>query len=300
MTMKKVGFIGLGIMGNPMVKNLLKSGYQVTIFDLNESAIEKLVQAGAIASTTKEMAQTMDIIITMLPAAAHVRSVFEDENGLLKNGHPGLIVVDMSSIGPKDAKYLATEAQKYQIETLDAPVSGGEPKAIDGTLSIMVGGAESTFNQALDVLSSMGKDIVLVGNHGSGVTAKLANQIIVNLNIAALSEALVLAAKAEIDIEKMYQAIRGGLAGSTVMDAKVPLILDRNFKPGGTIAINMKDLTNVLQTAHDLDVPLPLSSQLLEIFHALKADGKAMNDHGGIVQFYEKNANVEVKRSENR
>lgn len=296
--MKKVGFVGLGIMGHPMSKNLLKAGYDLSVFDLSEDAVQKLVNLGAKEQSVKEMAQEADVIITMLPAAAHVLSTLEGADGVFENAHQGLVIIDMSSIGPVDAKKIAEEAAKYGVETLDAPVSGGEPKAIDGTLSIMVGGKQETLDQVDDVLHAMGADIVLVGNHGSGVTAKLANQIIVNLNIAALSEALVLAAKADIDIEKMYQAIRGGLAGSTVMDAKVPLILDRNFKPGGTMAINMKDLTNVLQTAHDLDVPVPFSSQLLEIFHSLKADGKIMNDHGGIVQYFEKIANVTVTRGD--
>ena len=148
-----------------------------------------------------------------------------------------------------------------------------------------------------DVLFSMGSAVTLVGGNGCGSTAKLANQIIVNLNIAAMSEALVLAAKAGIDIDKMYQAIRGGLAGSAVLDAKVPLILDRNFVAGGRIDINLKDITNVMETAHAIGVPLPLSSQLLEIFHALKVDGKASHDHGGIVQYYEKLAQVEVRRA---
>lgn len=296
--MKKIGFVGLGIMGNPMSKNLVKAGYDLSVFDLNKDAVQRLVDLGAKEKSTKKMAQESDVIITMLPAAAHVLSTLEGKDGIFENAHQGLIVIDMSSIGPVDAKKIASEAVKYGVETLDAPVSGGEPKAIDGTLSIMVGGKQDTLHKVDEVLHVIGEDIVLVGDHGSGVTAKLANQVIVNLNIAALSEALVLAAKAGIDIEKMYQAIRGGLAGSTVMDAKVPLILDRNFKPGGTMAINMKDLTNVLQTAHDLDVPVPFSSQLLEIFHSLKADGKIMNDHGGIVQYFEKIANVTVTRGE--
>lgn len=296
--MKKIGFVGLGIMGHPMSKNLLQAGFEVSVFDLSKDAVQKLVDLGAKEQSVKEMAQEADVIITMLPAAAHVLSTLRGADGVFENAHQGLVVIDMSSIGPVDAKKIAEEAAKYGVETLDAPVSGGEPKAIDGTLSIMVGGQQETLDQVDDVLHAMGADIVLVGNHGSGVTAKLANQIIVNLNIAALSEALVLAAKAGIDIDKMYQAIRGGLAGSTVMDAKVPLILDRNFKPGGTMAINMKDLTNVLQTAHDLDVPVPFSSQLLEIFHSLKADGKIMNDHGGIVQYFEKIANVTVTRGD--
>lgn len=296
--MKKIGFIGLGIMGYPMTKNLLDHDFQVTAFDLNENAVKKATALGASTASVADIAKTTDVVITMLPAAKHVRSVLEGADGVFQNGHAGQIVIDMSSIGPTDAQALAKEAADYQIETLDAPVSGGEPGAVAGNLSIMVGGAEATLNAVMDVLQAMGQDIVLVGDHGSGVTAKLANQVIVNLNIAALSEALVLAAKAGIDVDKMYHAIRGGLAGSHVMDAKTPLILDRNFKPGGTIAINMKDLTNVMSTAHDLDVPMPLSSQLLEIFHALKADGKLMNDHGGIVQYFEKIANVEVKRSD--
>lgn len=293
---KKIGFIGLGIMGNPMTKNLLKAGFEVSVFDLNEEAISRLVDQGAKKKNVADMAKEMDVIITMLPAAAHVRETMVKKEGIFAHARKGLIVIDMSSIGPKDAIELAQQAKEYGVEMLDAPVSGGEPKAIDGTLSIMVGGEEETFEKALEVFKGVGKDVVLVGGHGSGVTVKLANQIIVNLNIAAVSEALVLAAKAGIDIEKMYQAIRGGLAGSTILDAKVPLILDRNFKPGGTIAINMKDITNVMETAHDLDVPLPMSSQLLEIFHSLKADGKVMNDHGGIVQYYEKIANTEVNR----
>nr|WP_106780439.1 2-hydroxy-3-oxopropionate reductase [Lysinibacillus timonensis] len=296
---KKVGFVGLGIMGKPMSKNLLKAGFEVYVFDINQDAVNELVDAGAKASTVIEMGETCDCVITMLPAAPHVKSTILGEKGLLTTAKSGLVIIDMSSISPVDSKEIANEAAKKGVHMIDAPVSGGEPKAIDGTLSIMAGGKEEAFGSVIDVLKGVGKDIVLVGDNGSGVTAKLANQIIVNLNIAAMSEALVLAAKSGIDIEKMYQAIRGGLAGSAVLDAKVPLILDRNFKPGGTIAINMKDITNVMETAHSLDVPLPLSSHLLEIFHALKADGKIMNDHGGIVQYYEKLANVEVKRVEN-
>jgi 2-hydroxy-3-oxopropionate reductase len=195
------------------------------------------------------------------------------------------------------SREIASELAKKGIEMLDAPVSGGEPKAIDGSLAIMVGGKEEVFESVKDVLYCMGKDVTLVGGNGCGTTAKLANQVIVNLNIAAMSEALVLAAKAGIDIQKMYQAIRGGLAGSAVLDAKVPLILERNFVAGGRIDINLKDITNVMETAHEIGVPLPLTSQLLEILHALKIDGKASHDHGGIVQYYEKLANVEVRGS---
>lgn len=292
-----VGFIGLGIMGKPMSLNLINAGNSLTVFDLNEEAVNSLVEAGAVAANSpKEVAERSDVIITMLPASKHVKEVILGENGILEGAKEGSIIIDMSSITPDVSRELATEVMKKGIEMLDAPVSGGEPKAIDGTLAIMVGGKEPIFESVKSVLYGMGKEVTLVGDNGCGVTAKLANQIIVNLNIAAMSEALVLAAKAGIDIEKMYQAIRGGLAGSAVLDAKVPMILDRNFIAGGSIAINLKDITNVMETAHEIGVPLPLSSQLLEIFHSLKVDGKINDDHGSIVRYYEKLANTEVKR----
>lgn len=295
---KNIGFIGLGIMGKPMALNLIKAGHTLTVNDLSQEAVKTLVAAGATAvNSAKEVAEKSEVIITMLPASKHVQSVVQGENGILAGAKEGSIIIDMSSITPAVSKALAEEAAEKGVGFLDAPVSGGEPGAINGTLAIMVGGKEDVFENAKPVLYDMGKAVTLVGDSGCGVTAKLANQIIVNLNIAAMSEALVLAAKAGIDIDKMYQAIRGGLAGSAVLDAKVPLILERNFVPGGTMAINMKDITNVMDTAHDIDVPLPLSSHLLEIFHALKADGKIMDDHGGIVQYYEKLANVEVKKA---
>ncbi|MGD6942740.1 2-hydroxy-3-oxopropionate reductase [Cytobacillus gottheilii] len=293
----KVGFIGLGIMGLPMVRNLLKNGNTVTVFDINKAAVDTLAAEGAQpASSGKEVAAASDVVITMLPKGEHVRQAVFGENGVMEGAREGAIIIDMSSVSPVESKEMADMAAKGGARFLDAPVSGGEPKAIDGTLSIMVGGDEEAFESVKNVLLAMGTDIVRVGDSGCGTTAKLANQIIVNLNIAAVSEALILAAKAGIDLEKMYQAIRGGLAGSTVMDAKIPMILERNFKAGGRVDINMKDLTNVMNTAHELAVPLPLSSQLLEIFHSLKADGKEALDHASIVQHYEKLANIEVSK----
>ena len=292
----RVGFIGLGIMGKPMALNILKAGYDVTVNDLNTESVETLVQAGAVFGTPADMGATCDVIITMLPASHHVQQVVLGENGLLQTATAGTILIDMSSISPVASVEIANQAALRDVEMLDAPVSGGEPKAIDGTLSIMVGGKETVFETVKPLLEVVGASVTLVGKNGSGVTAKLANQIIVNLNIAAMSEALTLAAKAGIDVEKMYQAIRGGLAGSAVLDAKVPLILERNFVAGGRIDINLKDMTNVMETAHEIGVPLPLSSQLVEIFHALKIDGKAADDHGGIIQYYEKLAHVEVRK----
>ncbi|MER2033025.1 MULTISPECIES: 2-hydroxy-3-oxopropionate reductase [Exiguobacterium] len=292
----RVGFIGLGIMGKPMALNILKAGYDVTVNDLNTESVETLVQAGAVFGTPADMGATCDVIITMLPASHHVEQVVLGENGLLQTATAGTILIDMSSISPVASVEIAQQAALRGVEMLDAPVSGGEPKAIDGTLSIMVGGKDDVFETVRPLLEVIGASVTLVGKNGSGVTAKLANQIIVNLNIAAMSEALTLAAKAGIDVEKMYQAIRGGLAGSAVLDAKVPLILERNFVAGGRIDINLKDMTNVMETAHEIGVPLPLSSQLVEIFHALKIDGKAADDHGGIIQYYEKLAHVEVRK----
>lgn len=296
---KNIGFIGLGIMGRPMTLNLLKAGNNVTVYDINKDAVEKLVKEGAKgAASPKEVGENSDIIITMVPNSQHVREAVLGENGVAKGAKAGSVVIDMSSITPVASKQIAEELFKVGIEMLDAPVSGGEPGAIAGTLAIMVGGKSEVFEDVKDVLYAVGKTVTLVGGNGCGVTAKLANQVIVNLNIAAMSEALVLAAKAGIDIDKMYQAIRGGLAGSAVLDAKVPLILERNFVAGGRIDINLKDITNVMETAHGIDVPLPLCSQLLEIMHALKVDGKAGDDHGGIVQYYEKLAKVEVRKEQ--
>ncbi|WP_322905808.1 2-hydroxy-3-oxopropionate reductase [Paenibacillus campi] len=293
---KRLGFIGLGIMGRPMVSNLLQAGYEVKVFDINTAAVDTLVSQGASSGTTPaEVAMQSEIIFTMLPNSSHVQQVVLGENGVLQGAIPGSIIVDMSSISPVISRDIAAAVQTAGLHMIDAPVSGGEPKAIDGTLAIMAGGDESVFNSVLPVLEVMGSQVIRVGANGSGTTAKLANQIIVNLNIAAMSEALVFAAKAGIDIGKMYEAIRSGLAGSAVLDAKVPLILERNFVAGGRIDINLKDMTNVMETAHDIGVPLPLSSQLLEIFHALKVDGKAADDHGGIVQYFEKLAGVEVR-----
>jgi len=292
----KLGFIGLGIMGKPMTQNLLKNGYEVTVYDINQAAVEELANHGARgAKTPREVGEHSEIIFTMLPKGEHVVSVVLGESGVIEGAKVGAIVVDMSSISPVQSKEIADALAAKGMHMLDAPVSGGEPKAIDGTLAIMVGGKEAIFETVKPVLQSMGKDITLVGDHGCGTTAKLANQILVNVHIAAMSEALILASKAGIDLKKMYEAIRGGLAGSAVLDAKVPLVLERNFVAGGRIDINAKDLTNVMDTAQSIGVPLPLTSQVLEMYHSLMAEGKAGDDHGGLIQFYEKLANFEVK-----
>jgi len=295
MMKKEIGFIGLGIMGKPMSKNLLKAGYSLVVYDINTNAVEELVKAGALeAKSAKEVAQRTDIILTMLPNSPHVKEVVLGKDGVLEGAKHGCILVDMSSIAPKVSQELFNICKEKGVVLLDAPVSGGEPKAISATLSIMVGGPEDAFESVKEILHKMGTSVVLVGEIGSGNVTKLANQMIVALNIAAMSEALVLAAKAGVDPERVYQAIRGGLAGSTVLDAKAPMVMQRNFNPGFRIELHIKDLINALDTAHEIGVPVPLTAQILEIMQALKADGKAGNDHGGVIQFYEKLAHVEV------
>ncbi len=295
--MEKIGFIGLGIMGNPMAKNLLKAGYSLTVYDIVQEKIDDLVKAGAQAgSSSKDVAEKSEIVITMLPNSPEVKEAVLGDDGILDGVKPGMILVDMSSIAPLASKEVSAEAEKKGVIMLDAPVSGGEPKAVEGTLAIMVGGPAETFDKVKDILGLMGASVTLVGDIGSGNMTKLANQIIVALNIAAMSEAMTLATKSGVDPEKVFQAIRGGLAGSTVLDAKMPLVLEGNFKPGFRIELHIKDLANALDTAHEVGVPVPLSGVVMEAMQALRVDGKGGDDHGGIIQFYEKLAKVEVRR----
>jgi 2-hydroxy-3-oxopropionate reductase len=292
----KIGFIGLGIMGKPMAKNLLKAGYELVVYDIIAAPVKEAVAAGAKAGTSsKDVAARSDVIITMLPNSPHVKEAILGKDGLIEAVKSGSIVVDMSSIAPLAAREVAAELAKKGVEMLDAPVSGGEPKAIDGTLAIMVGGKAEVFEKVKPTLLKMGSLAVLCGEIGSGNVTKLANQIIVALNIAAMSEALVLAAKAGVDPGRVYQAIRGGLAGSTVLDAKAPMVLKGNYKPGFRIELHIKDLQNALDTAHAFGVPVPLTSGIMEIMQALRVDGKQKDDHGGVIQFYEKLAGQTVR-----
>lgn len=290
----KVGFIGLGIMGRPMSKNLLKAGYELVVNDFNKDAVAELVSCGAEAAANgAELASKCDVVITMVPNSPHVRAAVLGEGGVAEGAKPGTVVIDMSSIDPTESRAIGAELAKKDIEMLDAPVSGGEPKAIDGTLSVMVGGKKELFDKYYDMLMVMAGSVVYVGDLGAGNVAKLANQIVVAVNIAAVSEALTFAKKAGTDPELVYQAIRGGLAGSTVMDAKAPMMLERNFKPGFRIELHIKDLNNALNAAHAVSSPVPLTGQLMEIMQGLKADGCEKEDHSGIVKYYEKIAGLE-------
>ena len=293
----KIGFIGLGIMGKPMSLNLLKAGYQLVVMDVFEPAVAELVAAGAEAAPTpRAVAELSDIIITMLPNSPQVKQVVLGEEGVIEGARPGAVVIDMSSIAPLVSREVAGKLATNGVEMLDAPVSGGQPKAIDGTLSVMVGGAQEVFDRCYPVMKAMAGSVVRTGSIGAGNITKLANQVIVALNIAAMAEALVLATKAGVEPELVFQAIRGGLAGSTVLDAKAPLVLDRKFNPGFRINLHIKDLANALDTSHELGVPLPLTAAVMEMLQALKVDGQGDADHCSLVRYYEKMAQVEVRR----
>ncbi|WRS26630.1 2-hydroxy-3-oxopropionate reductase [Oscillospiraceae bacterium MB08-C2-2] len=284
-----IGFIGLGIMGKPMSKNLIKAGYSLTVFDIYAPSVEDVVAAGAkAASSVKELAASSDLVITMLPNSPQVKAIVLGEGGVLEGAHAGMTLIDMSSISPIASKEVAAALKEKGVDMLDAPVSGGEPKAVDGTLSIMVGGDAAVFEKFRDLLLKMGSSAVLCGDIGAGNTTKLANQIVVALNIAAVAEAFTLGNKAGVDPQLIYNAIRGGLAGSTVMDAKGPMMIEHNFKPGFKIDLHHKDLANALDTARELDAYLPLTSQAFEILKVLRNEGMGQNDHSGILAYYEK------------
>ena len=283
--------------GKPMSMNLLKAGNELVVFDFNETAVAEVVAAGAKGvKSGAEVATECDTIITMVPNSPHVRAACLGEGGIAEAAKPGTVVIDMSSIDPVESKKIGAELAEKGIELMDAPVSGGEPKAIDGTLSVMVGGKKETFDKYYELLMQMAGSVVYVGELGSGNVAKLANQVIVALNIAAVSEALTLAKKAGTDPELVYQAIRGGLAGSTVLDAKAPMMMDHNFKPGFRIELHIKDLNNALNAAHAVNASLPLTAEIMEIMQSLKADGNEKDDHSAIVKYYEKVSNVSVER----
>ena len=297
--MGTTGFVGLGIMGKPMSKNLVKAGYDLLVFDIVREAVDEVAAAGAkAASSVAEVAQNADVIVTMLPNSPHVQEVVMGADGILANARPGMIVVDMSSISPIVSREIAAACAEKGVVLIDAPVSGGEPKAIEGTLAIMAGGDAEVFERVRPMLEKMGSSVTLVGEVGSGNVTKLANQVIVALNIAAMGEAMVLATKAGVDPEKVYQAIRGGLAGSTVLDQKMGKVLSGNFAPGFRIELHIKDLQNALDASHALNVPLPLTAGAMELMQMCKVAGEAGNDHCGLVKQYERFAGIEVRAAQ--
>lgn len=292
----KVGFIGLGIMGRPMAKNMLKAGVELLVADLNKEAVADVVAAGAEEASYAEIGERCERIIIMVPSGEITKSILFGEGGVASTVKAGTVICDMSSVTPVESQDCYQALKEKGVGFVDAPVSGGEPGAIAGTLAIMAGGDEKDFNEMKEYFDILGSSALLIGGSGSGSVTKLANQVIVNNTIAVVSEAFVLAAKAGADPQKVYEAIRGGLAGSAVLDAKIPMIVERNFKPGGPIRINHKDIKNVVNTAHSIDVPIPYTAQLYEILQTLKIHGHMNDDHGGIVQYFEKLADVEVKK----
>lgn len=284
----KIGLIGLGIMGKPMAKNMLKAGYtDLLVSDLNRAAVEEVAAAGAKAATNVEIGESCDVVLTMLPNSPHVKAVMLGEDGVAAHMRPGTAFIDMSSINPVASKEIAAELAKKDIDMLDAPVSGGEPKAIDGTLSFMVGGKQEVFDKFKPLLETMGASVVRCGDVGAGNTTKLANQIIVACNIQALAEALTLAQKAGVDPTLVFEAIRGGLAGSTVMNAKAPMMIAGNDKPGFKIDLHIKDLNNALDCAHTVGSPLPMTAQVQEVLQWLHNEGCGGCDHSAIAKYYE-------------
>jgi 2-hydroxy-3-oxopropionate reductase len=293
---KRVGFVGLGIMGKPMAKNLLKAEFPLVVFSRSKGPLEELVREGAIsADSARGVAERAETIITMLPDSPEVREVILGKNGVVEGIKAGSVVIDMSSINPLVTQEISRTLEEKGVKMLDAPVSGGETGAIQGTLAIMVGGEKKVFEDCLEILKAMGKNIVHVGGIGAGGYVKLVNQIIVALNIASVGEAFSLGVKAGLDPQVIYQAIRGGLAGSQVLETKAPMIFGRNFKPGFKIKLHHKDLHNALSTAKDLGVPLPLSSFVQQIFVSLITEGKGNEDHSALATFFEKMARVEIK-----
>ncbi|MGA3166060.1 MAG: 2-hydroxy-3-oxopropionate reductase [Terriglobia bacterium] len=295
--MSQIGFIGLGIMGKPMSRNLIKAGYSLVVYDLRPDPVAELKAAGAApAASCRDAAARSEVIITMLPDGPDVERAVLGPGGVLEGARQGSVVVDMSSISPNVAQKVGAACAAQGVDFLDAPVSGGEPKAVDGTLSIMVGGTQATFARVQPILQKMGSAVTRTGPVGAGNTTKLANQIIVACNIAAMGEALVLATRAGLDPEVVFNAIKGGLAGSTVLNAKAPMVIGRNFKPGFRIELHQKDLRNALLAAESAKVPLPLTSQVQQMLMALMNEGKGHLDHSAIVQFIERLAGIEVSK----
>ena len=292
-----IGFIGLGIMGKPMSRNLMKAGHRLVVFDIVAESVDAIVAEGAArGASAADVASRSDIVITMLPDGPEVDQAVLGPGGVLEGARPGTLVIDMSSISPLVAQKAGAACAAKGVDFLDAPVSGAEPGAIAGTLAIMVGGKPEVFDRAVPVLKAMGATVTLTGPVGAGNVTKLANQIMVACNIAAMGEALVLATKAGLDPEVVFNAVKGGLAGSNVLNAKAPMVIARNFKPGFRIRLHQKDLRNALLAAESRKVGLPITSLVQQMLIALMNHGKGDLDHSGIVTFLENLAQTEVRK----
>jgi 2-hydroxy-3-oxopropionate reductase len=291
----RIGFIGLGTMGRPMARNILKAGYPLIAYNRSPDRGRELEAEGAtLYISPKELAQRSDIVFVMVSDSAAVEEVVLGENGVAERDRAGMVVVDMSSISPLLTKQIATKLGDKRIDMLDAPVSGGEEGAINGTLSIMVGGKPEVFRRVRPIFEAIGKSIVHVGGNGAGQTCKLCNQIVVGLAIEAVGEALVFAAKAGVDPAKVREALLGGFAQSRVLDLHGQRILERNFKPGAKAKLHQKDTENALSSAKELGVPLPGTALIGQMWDALAARGGNELDHSALVTILEELAKTEV------
>ncbi len=290
-----IGFIGLGIMGKPMARNLMKAGYPLVVHNRSRTAVDELSKEGAQpAASSREVAAAGEIVITMLPDSPDVELVYTGQNGVFAEANAGMLLIDMSSISPIVARKLAADAQNRGMDMLDAPVSGGEAGAISATLSIMIGGKANAVERAMPIFQALGKNIVHVGDAGAGQVTKAANQMVVGTTIAIVSEALVLAAKAGVDPAKVRQALLGGFAQSKILEAHGQKMLDRNFKPGFRIRLHEKDMKIALSTGSEYGVPLMVTSQVAQMMTAMKAMGNGDLDHSGLVKFVEELAKIEL------
>lgn len=295
--MRKIGFIGVGIMGKPMAKNLIDAGYEMIAYDIDPQALAEIVDYGAEkANSCREVAENCDLILTMLPNSPEVREVVLGKDGVIEGVREGQVLIDMSSIAPLVSQEVAAKLEKKGVAMLDAPVSGGQEKAESGTLAFMVGGNDKVFNDSKEVLEIMGGSVTLVGDVGAGETTKLANQVIVGINIAAVAEALILGKKAGVDPEKIFNAIKGGLAGSQCLEDKAPRMFAGEYDPGFKMKLHVKDLNNVFETSRELHTAMPLTSQVMEMMQALLAEGHQEVDHGGLALFYEKLNELSLKK----
>jgi 2-hydroxy-3-oxopropionate reductase len=293
----KVGFVGLGIMGKPMARNLIKAGHQLVVYDVLPEPVADMAESGAApGESARDVAARSEATITMVPDGPEVEAAILGPEGALEGATRGSTLVDMSSISPLVAQKVGAACEARGVDFLDAPVSGGEPKAIDGTLAIMAGGGKEAFDKILPLFQAMGSSAILTGPVGAGNVTKLANQIMVAVNIAAMAEALVLATKAGLDPDIVFNAVKGGLAGSSVLNAKAPMLISRNFKPGFRIRLHQKDLRNALLAADAMKVSLPFTSLAQQILTALLNAGRGDLDHSAIATFIEDMADTEVRR----
>lgn len=285
----KIAFIGLGIMGKPMAKNLLKAGHQLFVYDRNTATLDEMQSAGAtVCASSRDAVKDVDVVITMLPNSPHVKSVMLEDDKLAEYMPKTATFIDCTSINPVASREIAEALAKYGIDMLDAPVSGGQPKAVDGTLAFMVGGKQEVFDKYKSLLSAMGSSVVRCGDVGAGNVTKLCNQTIVAVNIAVLAEAMQMGQMCGVEPQKIFEAIKGGLAGSTVMNAKAPMMMDQNFQPGFRIDLHIKDLNNVVDAAKTVDAPIPLTQTVLEMMKILHHDGDGTCDHSALLKYYQK------------